>query len=70
VYIPPLGLLGLGFGCPSPVVGAELEAGFAAVRCAVEGVAAVVALVLFLVVLRSALLVVEASSSSLASSTA
>jgi hypothetical protein len=50
VYIPPLGLLGLGFGCPSPVVGAELEAGFAAVRCAVEGVAAVVALVLFLVV--------------------
>jgi hypothetical protein len=50
VYIPPLGLLGLGFGCLSPVVGAELEAGFIAVRCTVEGVAAVVALVLLLVV--------------------
>jgi hypothetical protein len=32
------------------VVGAELEAGFAAVRCTVEGVAAVVVLTLFLVV--------------------
>jgi hypothetical protein len=30
-------LLGLGFGCPSRVVRAELEAGFAAVRCVMEG---------------------------------
>jgi hypothetical protein len=50
VYIPPLGLLGLEFGCPSPVVRAELEAGFVAVRCVVEGVATVVVLALFLAV--------------------